>query len=325
MKPTPTGSNLTDCRYSLMTLIRGLNKLLPEHKPCVASIGNYDGVHLGHQYVIATLLEHSQRLDLPATVITFEPLAKEYFRPNSVHRLTTVEQRAELLIAQGVDQVLCVDFDQSFAAYSPIGFIQDVLIDGLGIKHLCVGDDFRFGKDRRGDFALLTEIGQSSGFAVTAHQTFELDGQRVSSGRVRDALCQGDFKLAESLLGRPYTISGKVSRGQQLGRTINYPTANIVLAKMLMPINGVFAVSAELESGELVHGVANIGNRPTVDGKENRLEAHLFDFDRDIYGQMMSVSFVEKIRDELKFDSFDDLKAQIEKDAARARAILSNM
>jgi len=323
MKPTPIGSNLTDYRTSLMTLIRGLNKLQAEHKPCVASIGNYDGVHLGHQYVIATLLEHSQRLGLPSTVITFEPLAKEYFRPNSVQRLTTIEHRAELLKAQGVDQVLCVDFDQAFASYSPIGFIQDVLIDGLGIKHLCVGDDFRFGKDRQGDFALLTEVGQSSGLAVSAHQTFELDGQRVSSGRIREALGQGDFKLAEALLGRPYTISGEISRGQQLGRTINYPTANIVLPKLLMPINGVFAVTAKLHDGELVHAVANVGNRPTVDGKENRLEVHLFDFDRDIYHQTMTVNFVEKIRDELKFDSFDDLKAQIEKDAARARVILS--
>jgi riboflavin kinase/FMN adenylyltransferase len=307
-----------------MTFIRGLNNLKPEHKPCVASIGNYDGVHRGHQYVIATALEHSQRLGLPSTVITFEPLAKEYFRPNSVQRLTTVEQRVELLLAQGIDQVLCLDFNQAFASYSPMAFIQEVLIDGLGIKHLCVGDDFRFGKDRAGDFSLLTEVGQSQDFKVTAHQTFELDGQRVSSGRIRQALGQGKFKLAEALLGRPYQISGVVAKGQQLGRTINYPTANIVLPKMLMPINGVFAVTAKLQNGDTIDGVANVGNRPTVDGKENRLEVHLFDFDQDIYDQTISVYFVEKIRDEIKFDSFDDLKAQIERDAARSRVILSD-
>ena len=308
-----------------MTLIRGLNNLIPSHKPCVASIGNYDGVHLGHQHVIATLLEHSQRLAIVSTVITFEPLAKEYFRPNSVQRLTTVEERAELLIAQGVDQVLCLSFDQAFASYSPMGFIQDVLIEGLGVKHLCVGDDFRFGRNRQGDFALLSQVGQSHDFKVTAHDTFEIDGQRVSSGRIREALGQGDFELAKTLLGRPYDISGVISKGQQLGRTINYPTANIVLPKMLMPVNGVFAVHATLQNGDNIAGVANVGNRPTVDGKENRLEVHLFDFDQDIYGQTMSVSFVEKIRDELKFASFDDLKVQIGKDAARARVILSDI
>ncbi|MFT6406938.1 MAG: riboflavin kinase/FMN adenylyltransferase [Arenicella sp.] len=308
-----------------MTLISGLKHLNPDHKPCVASIGNYDGVHRGHQYVVATLLEHSQRLALPSTVITFEPLAKEYFQPNSVQRLTTIEERAELLMALGVDQVLCVDFNQAFASYSPTEFIQDVLIQGLGIRHLCVGDDFRFGKDREGDFALLSEVGRSDGFKVTAHDTFEVDGQRVSSGRIRQALGEGNFELAESLLGRPYSISGVISKGQQLGRTINYPTANIVLPKILMPINGVFAVTAKLQNGDVVVGVANLGNRPTVDGKENRLEVHLFDFEQDIYDQTMNVSFVEKIRDELKFASFDDLKVQIQKDAARARVILSDI
>lgn len=308
-----------------MTLIRGLENLKQSNAPCVASIGNYDGVHLGHQYVIATLLKHSERLGLPSTVITFEPLAKEYFRPNSVQRLTTVEQRADLLLALGVDQVVCIDFDADFAAYSPGAFIDDVLIKGLGIKHLCVGDDFRFGKNREGDFALLSEVGHGNGFVVTAHDTFEMNGLRVSSGRIREALSQNDFSLAETLLGRPYTIDGTVSRGQQLGRTINYPTANIVLPNMLMPINGVFAVNAQLQSGETVAGVANVGNRPTVDGKENRLEVHLFDFDRDIYHQALSVRFVEKIRDEQKFDSFDDLKVQIQRDATLAKTILSDI
>lgn len=308
-----------------MTLIRGLTKLRSQHKPCVASIGNYDGVHLGHQHVITTLLEHGRRLNLPSTVITFEPLAKEYFRPDSVQRLTTLDERANLLLGLGVDQVLCVDFDADFAAYSPATFIQQVLIQGLGIKHLCVGDDFRFGKNREGDFSLLRDVGRENGFEVTAHDTFEMNGSRVSSGRIREALGNSDFKLAGALLGRPYIIEGVISKGQQLGRTINYPTANIVLPAMLMPINGVFAVNAKLQSGATIGGVANVGNRPTVDGKENRLEVHLFDFDQDIYGQKLSVSFIEKIRDELKFDSFDDLKVQIAKDAARAKVICADI
>ena len=308
-----------------MTLIRGLKNLRSCHKPCVASIGNYDGVHLGHQHVITTLLQHSARLGVQSTVITFEPLAREYFRPDSVQRLTSLEERAELLLALGVDQVLCVDFNADFAAYSPMAFIQEVLVQGLAIQHLCVGDDFRFGKNREGDFDLLRKFSRDGGFDVTAHDTFEMDGQRVSSGRIRDALGSGDFNLAESLLGRPYKIKGVISQGQQLGRTISYPTANIVLPEMLMPINGVFAVSAELQDGRTVLGVANVGKRPTVDGKQNRLEVHLFDFDDDIYHQTMSVSFVEKIRDEQKFDSFDQLKIQIGKDAARAKTILSDI
>lgn len=314
---------MTQNGFDNMTLIRGIEKLQKHHGPCVASIGNYDGVHLGHQHVIKTLLQHSQRLGVKSTVISFEPLAKEFFRPNSVQRLTSIEERAELLFSLGVDQVLCVDFNAQFAAYSPQGFVKDVLLDGLGIKHLCVGDDFRFGKDRAGDFALLAALGQRHGFAVTAHETFELQGSRVSSGRVRVALGEGDFVLADRLLGRPYVIQGQVSKGQQLGRTIDFPTANIVLPEMLMPLNGVFAVKCELEDGSEVAGVANIGSRPTVDGKENRLEVHLFDFDADIYGQTLSVSFVKKIRNEKKFDSFDDLKVQIQKDARLARGILS--
>ena len=306
-----------------MTLIRGLTKLEQNHKPCVASIGNYDGVHLGHQHVISTLLEHGKRLSVPSTVITFEPLGKEYFRPNTIPRLTTIEQRAELLLGLGVDQVLCIDFDEDFASYTPEAFIQNVLIEGLGVKHLCVGDDFRFGRNREGDFAMLKRVGSERGFAVTAHDTFEIDGSRVSSGRVRDALLLNDFVLAEQLLGHPYTIEGFVAKGQQLGRTIDYPTANIVLPDILLPINGVFAVRVELQHRDVVAGVANIGSRPTVDGKEKRLEVHLFDFDQDIYDQKIIVSFVEKIRDEAKFDSFEDLKTQIHEDAARARVIFS--
>ena len=308
-----------------MTLIRGIDNLQKIHAPCVASIGNYDGVHLGHQHVIKTLLEHSQRLAVKSTVITFEPLAKEFFRPKSVQRLTTIEERAKLLFDLGVDQVLCIDFNAEFASYSPTGFVQDVLLDGLGIKHLCVGDDFRFGKDRAGDFALLTQLGRDHDFAVTAHDTFELDSSRVSSGRVRLALAEGDFVLAQHLLGRPYSIAGLVSKGQQLGRTINFPTANVILPTMLMPINGVFVVAATLASGTEISGVANVGTRPTVDGKENRLEVHLFDFDGDLYGQEISVRFIHKIRDEHKFDSFDELKRQIQKDALRAREFLSTI
>lgn len=305
-----------------MPLIRGINQLTSSHCPSVVSIGNYDGVHLGHQHVIATLLAKSRELNVPSTVVTFEPLAKEFFRLDPVMRLTSIEQRAALLFGLGIDHVLCIDFNAEFAAYSPQGFVQDVLLDGLGVQYLCVGDDFRFGMNRAGDFKFLQKEGVNNSFEVTAHDTFTFGGERVSSGRVREALHTGDFALAAQLLGRPYTIDGEVSKGQQLGRTINYPTANIVLPNTLLPVNGVYAVTVTLNPGRHVLGVANVGRRPTVDGKENRLEVHLFDFDDDIYGQRMSVEFHHKVRDEQKFESIDTLKEQIAKDAQAARKVL---
>ncbi len=307
-----------------MQLIRGIDQLSNQHRPSVVSIGNYDGVHLGHQYVIKTLLAQSQALNAAATVITFDPLAKEFFQPNSVARLSTVEERAQWLFDLGVDQVLCVEFNADFAATSPDAFIEDVLVKGLGAKYVCVGDDFRFGKGRAGDFTLLQSAGKQHGFEVSAHQTFELEGERVSSGRVRAALQHSDFQLAADLLGRIYSISGQVAMGQQLGRTLDFPTANIPLVDRVLAVNGVFAVVAVLESGERVKGVANIGNRPTVDGKEQRLEVHLFDFDRDIYGQNLSVELHSKIRDEKKFNSLDELKTQIAQDATQAIAFLQS-
>ena len=227
-----------------MELIRGLDQLKPQHRPSVGSIGNYDGVHLGHQHVIKTLLAKCQELEAPSTVITFEPLAKEFFAPESVSRLSSIEDRASKLFELGVDRVLVIEFDADFASYTPNGFIQDVLVQGLGVKYLCVGDDFRFGKNREGDFSMLLEAGGQFGFDVIAHDTFELEGNRVSSGRVRDALSQNNFDLAARLLGRRFAISGEVTKGRQLGRTIDFPTANIPLPGDKAPIAGVFAVIA---------------------------------------------------------------------------------
>ena len=305
-----------------MQFIREIQQLKPTHRPSVVSIGNYDGVHLGHQELIKTLLKNSEELSVPSTVVTFEPLAKEFFMPGSVARISSVEQRAEQLFSLGVDQVLCIDFNTEFASLSPSRFVEKFLINGLGVRFLCVGDDFRFGKNREGDFEFLKHFGANNDFTVQAHKTFMIDGQRVSSGRVRTALEIGDFKLAAELLGRPYTISGVVSLGQQLGRTIGFPTANIVLPNTKFAVNGVFAVRARIDNnvGEY-DGVVNIGVRPTVDGIENRLEVHLFDFDVDIYDKSMDVQLLRKIREEQKFDSLDDLQAQIELDVATARVI----
>lgn len=302
-----------------MQFINGIHNLKEIHRPSVVSIGNYDGVHLGHQSLIQTLLEKSSELRAPSTIITFEPLPKEFFRPGSVALLSSVEQRTERLLSLGVDRVLCIDFNHEFAAYSPAKFVNDILLDGLGVQYLCVGDDFRFGKDRVGDFELLTTMGKQHNFSVTARETYTLEGTRVSSGRVREALSNGDFALAEKLLGRPYTIAGTVSKGQQLGRTLNFPTANIVLDSAQTAVQGVYAVKVAGIAGRVVDGVANVGTRPTVDGKENRLEVHLFDFDADIYGLGIQVSFHSKLRSEQKFDSLEALKAQIQSDSDSAR------
>ncbi|MDB4511828.1 bifunctional riboflavin kinase/FAD synthetase [Arenicella sp.] len=301
-------------------LIKGLSNLTDKHRPSVVSIGNYDGVHLGHQYLVESLLAKSTELQVPSTIITFEPLAKEFFSPESALRLTSLQQRANLLMELGVDQVLCIDFTQELADYSPSSFVKEILIDGLGVQHLCVGDDFRFGRNRAGDFEFLLEVGKQQGFCVAAHDTFELNQERVSSGRVRQALVDNDFDLAAQLLGRPYAITGNISRGQQLGRTINFPTANLELGNYNLAVNGVFAVTCLLNHQHAwTQGVANIGKRPTVDGKRNRLEVHLFDFDQDIYGQDLQVILHKKIRDEQKFDSVDDLKCQIQRDVQSAK------
>ena len=303
-----------------MQLIRTIEQLSECHRPSVVSIGNYDGVHLGHQHVIKTLLEQSKRLNAPSTVVTFEPLGKEFFNPKSIARLTSLDEKAKLLFDLGVDQVVCIEFNADFAGYSPERFVDDVLVSGLGAQYVCVGDDFRFGKGRAGDFEFLQRSGLDKGFEVTAHETFAIDGARVSSGRVRDALADNDFGFAERLLGRPYYIAGEVSKGQQLGRTIGFPTANIVLPDVSLPVHGVYAVSIESLSFGRQVGVANVGTRPTVDGKEQRLEVHIFDFDQDIYSQKVKVEFHQKIRGEQKFPSFELLQAQIKQDAERALA-----
>ena len=310
-----------------MQLIRGTDQLTDSNKPSVVSIGNYDGVHLGHQHVIKTLLAKSKELKAPSTVVTFEPLVREFFQPDAIMRLTSIEDRAKYLFELGVDQVLCIDFTKAFAALAPVDFVESVLIDGLGVKYLCVGDDFRFGKDRAGDFNFLEQLGKQRDFEVTAHETFTLDGLRVSSGRVRDAILASDFELAENLMGRSFTVTGNVEKGQQLGRTMQFPTANIALTHPLIAINGVYCVSVKIVLDErasvTLFGVANIGIRPTVDGKKKRLEVHLFDFDQDIYGKTMQVRFHKKLRDEQKFDSIAHLKEQISKDVELGKDFFS--
>lgn len=311
-----------------MRLIRGLTnlKLLsrradsPLAQGCVATIGNFDGVHLGHKTIIDQVRSKARELGVPSLVMVFEPQPREFFQGDEAPpRLMGFRQKFEALLAEGIDIVLCLRFNQTFRSYSAMGFIEDVLIEGLGVRHLVVGDDFRFGCDRAGDFELLKKVGQEAGFTVENTHTVTLNGERVSSTSVRDQLTVNGLERAEALLGHPYRIRGRVVYGRQLGRQIGAPTANILLHR-LPALRGVYVVSATLDDGSVYDGVANIGVRPTVDGKRPSLEVHLFDFAGTLYGQHLEVVFRHGLRDEEKFDSVEALKDQIARDMDNARA-----
>lgn len=315
-----------------MRLIRGLTNLKrlsgqadsPLADGCVATIGNFDGVHLGHKTIIDQVKQKAAELDVPSVVMIFEPQPREFFQgADAPPRLMPFRQKFEALLAEGVDVVLCIRFDERFRSYSAMGFVEDVLIQGLAVRHLVVGDDFRFGCDRAGDFRLLEQVGQEHDFTVENTRTVTVDGERVSSTRVRNALNVNGLKEAERLLGHPYRIHGRIVYGRQLGRQIGAPTANILLHKM-PALRGVYVVRAGLETGEWRDGVANIGLRPTVDGKRPSLEVHLFDFAGTLYGQHLEVVFRHGLRDEVKFDSVDELRQQIARDFEHARAWLAN-
>lgn len=304
-----------------MQLVRGLHNLKPQHRGCVATIGNFDGVHRGHQAILVRLRERALELGVPSCVVIFEPQPREYFAPDTAPaRLARLRDKLELLAAEGVDQVLCLAFNQRLSKLGAAEFVDTILVDGLGVKHLEVGDDFRFGCDRLGDFVFLTQAGDVQGFSVEAASTVELDGVRVSSTQVRRALAAADFPLAEALLGRPFQITGRVLHGQKLARQLGWPTANVQLKRRRVPFTGVYLVSVKI-GGKQWPGVANIGVRPTVagDGKAH-LEVHLLDFAGDLYDRRLTVAFHHKLRDEQRFASLEALKSAIEADVATARA-----
>ncbi|MCX4190188.1 bifunctional riboflavin kinase/FAD synthetase [Methylophaga sp. OBS3] len=301
-------------------IIRGLHNLPVPQCACVATIGNFDGVHLGHQAVLSQLAMKADMLGLPAVVITFEPQPYEYFVPEKAPaRLSRFREKVEALRAYSIQKLCVLRFNKSLADMAAEEFIRRLLVDGLQVSYLVVGDDFRFGKDRQGDFALLQEAGRKYGFQVVNMHTFAIDKHRVSSTRIRHALAEGNLALAEQLLGRPYRMSGRVSHGDKRGRQMGFPTANIDLHRCTVPLSGVYAVQLFGIDGEPVNGVANIGVRPTIGDDKALLEVHLLDFNRDIYGAHVQVVFLEKLRQEQKFPNLDALIAQIHKDIAAAK------
>lgn len=307
-----------------MQLIRGLTSLEPLEQGCVLTIGNFDGVHTGHKKVIEKLAAQGKAMQLPVVVMIFEPQPLEFFLGgNAPSRLTRLREKIIQFKSLPVDKLVVIKFNQATANYNAEDFIVDLLVDKLNIKYLVVGDDFHFGKARCGNFAMLKEKGEKFGFKVEATDSFFIKQHRVSSTLIRDTLGRGELSEAKQMLGRDYSVCGRVAHGNKRGRTIGFPTANIQMLRRNAPITGVYAVTMAGVGGKEINGVANVGTRPTVDGGTKViLETHLFDFDQEIYGYYVEVFFKKKIRDEVRFKSFNELKAQIEKDVIVAKQIL---
>lgn len=303
-----------------MEIIRGLHNLREAHRGCVMTIGNFDGVHHGHRVLLSHLSAKSRELKVPSLLMTFEPQPREYFRGASVPaRLTRFREKMVLLRATDLDRVLCLPFNERLAAVPAETVIDDVIQRQLGARYVVVGDDFHFGKGAVGDYAMLKAAGDRLGFGVSHMGTLTFEHDRVSSTRVRSALAAGDFTLANRLLGHPYFIMGRVVYGRQLGRQLGVRTANIRLQRYRAALEGVYAVTAFCAGDEREYqGVANIGVRPTVAGKEPLLEVHLFDFEGDLYGRLLSVTFRRWLRPEQTFDGLPALKAQIARDIDEA-------
>jgi riboflavin kinase/FMN adenylyltransferase len=289
----------------------------------VVCIGAFDGLHLGHRALVRHAVARARALDLPAVAVSFEPLPREFFAPaNPPPRLLFARAKAEGLFALGVDNVGLLRFDARLSSLDAETFVRRVLAQHLHVREVWVGPGFRFGKGRSGDIDTLRRLGESLGFVAGEIEPVMLDGERVSSTRIRSALQAGDFASAGRLLGRPYAIGGRVVRGEQLGRTLGYPTANIRFAGKTPALSGIYATWVHGVGDRPMASVSSLGTRPTVDGVEPLLEAHLFDFDGDLYGRRIEIEFVAKLRDEEKFDDLPALVAQMQRDAERARDLL---
>ena len=297
---------------------------LPAHlRGGIVALGNFDGFHLGHQAVVGRAIERARAQGRPAIVATFDPHPKRHFQPAAKHfRLTTLDQRARLFAEAGADAMLVFRFDAALAGLSARSFAEAQLVAILGAGGVVTGGDFTFGKGREGDVATLAALGTDLGYTAEIVAPVTLDGETVSSSRIREYLRAGDPRGAARLLTRPFAIEGPVQHGAKLGRQLGYPTANMDLANYLRPAYGIYAVRGRLADGRVLDGVANCGIRPSIEPPEELLESFFFDFHGDLYGQVIEVSLIDYLRPEAKFDSLDALKLQIDLDAARAREIL---
>jgi riboflavin kinase / FMN adenylyltransferase len=309
-----------------MELVRGLHNISRTPEGCVLTVGNYDGVHLGHQKMIGVLKTRAAELRSTATVLVFEPSSKEFMDPEGAPpRLTRWREKFLALAAQGVERLVTLRFDEHVRAMTPECFVDELIVAALGTRHIVVGNDFRYGCNAGGTIDSLRAAGEAQGFGVEQIAPFVFDGVRVSSTEVRERLSQSDFAGAKRLLGRPYRMLGRVIHGRELGRTLGFPTANLRLMRRKPPLRGVMAVRVFGIEPKGLTAVASLGTRPTVDGTDMLLEVHVFDFAGDLYGREIEVEFVAKLRDEVKFESLSALTAQMKVDAAQAREVLSKV
>ena len=304
-----------------MELIRGQHNLRPHHRGCAVTIGAFDGVHLGHQAVLGHLCDQAETMSIPTTVVTFEPLPREYLKPlEAPPRITTLRDKWPLLAECQIDRVLCLPFNDALRSLSARDFVERIFVDGLGVRYLAFGDDFRFGNRREGDLEYVRALADEFGYAVAPTPTLELAGERVSSTRIRAALAAADFQQAGALLGREFEMAGRVLHGRKLGRELGTPTANIALHRIRSPLQGVFAVRVWGGGLEAAPGVANVGVKPTVsDSLEATLEVHVLEGSPELYGRRLTVRFLHKLREEQKFPSLDALKKGIAADKVAAR------
>ncbi|MBC8299320.1 MAG: bifunctional riboflavin kinase/FAD synthetase [Pelagibacterales bacterium] len=296
-----------------MKVIRSINNLANTQKNCAVTIGNFDGIHKGHTSLINKIISYSKKYSLVPTVITFEPLPEEYFQKANFKRLMRLKEKLLIFKEHGIKQVLCLNFNKRFSKISAEEFISMILIQKLDTKYLIVGSDFRFGHNREGNYNLLKSYSKKTEMKVENIKLINTNGNKIGSTRIREALSSGDVELANKLIGRPFSISGMVVHGEKLGKKLGYPTANIDIYKSY-PINGIFLVKISMENDADNYGLASLGNKPTFSGKNDVLEVYIFNFNKNIYNQKLKISFLHKIRDQIKFSSKSDLIKQMDYD-----------
>ena len=308
-----------------MLIRRGFEPGRDADRGCVVAIGNFDGLHLGHQAILAVLQQRGGEAGLPAVVLTFEPHPREYFSPaQAPARLMRLRDKAEWLAANGIAELRVLRFNAALVAMDAVRYIERYLVQALGARRVVIGEDFRFGKDRGGDAVLLRREGAARGFAVDVVPPLLVGGEPASSTRIRAALTAGRLEDARALLGRDYRISGRVMRGERMGTRLGFPTANIRLHRLVSPLDGIFAVRISGAGPDRRPAVASVGTRPTVGGGERLLEVHVFDFEGDLYGRRLAVDFVARLRDEVHFPDLETMRQQMLQDARQARALLGH-
>ena len=309
----------------MMQFLHSLDSLVAFKHPCVATIGAFDALHIGHQAIIRKTQAIAESYRLPSVVLMFEPLPGEFFanKKASPKRIYTLRRRIELVRDLGVDYLVCLNFNRALANWTAAEFVQGIILDGLHARHLVVGDDFRFGKNREGDYNMLCDYGNRLGFELSRIDAVTVGNVRVSSTRIRELLLAGELIQANRMLGNPYSVTGRVRRGDRLGTQLGYPTANLSFRKRQPPLHGVFAVSVEV-LGAKFEGVCNAGVRPTVGTEQYRVETHIFDFDEDVYGERMAIYPQHYLRAEQRYDDIEQLKEAISKDIRVAKIFLAN-